>query len=109
VSWTGSDNGSIGFRSTAIGQGANSALPIFGLWMQKMNSDPSLSQFTKSQFPALSERAKKLMDCPPIREDGFFKKLFTNSKKEKTENFDKEGEKIINIDREVVDSFVDTE
>jgi len=93
VTWTGSDNGSIGFRSTAIGQGANSALPIFGLWMQKVNADPKLRQYSKSAFPALSGKAQKLMDCPPIKEDGFFKKLFTNPDKEKTENFDEEGEK----------------
>ncbi|HET8860023.1 penicillin-binding protein 1A [Marivirga sp.] len=92
VSWTGSDNGSIGFRSTAIGQGANSALPIFGLWLQKMNADASLNQYSRSQFEPLSNKAVRLMDCPPIKEDGFFKKLFTNPDKEKIEKFDEDGE-----------------
>ncbi|WP_375581448.1 transglycosylase domain-containing protein [Marivirga tractuosa] len=91
VSWTGSDNGSIGFRSTSIGQGANSALPIFGLWLQKVNSDPSLNQYSKSQFSALSDKAMRSMDCPPIKEDGFFKKLFTNPDKEKSKDFDEDG------------------
>jgi penicillin-binding protein 1A len=91
ISWAGTDNGSIGFRSTSIGQGANSALPIFGLWMQKVNSDPSLNQYSKSQFTALSDRANRLMDCPPIKEDGFLKKLFTNPDKEKTKEFEEEG------------------
>lgn len=35
VSWVGADDQRIGFRNTAIGQGANSALPIFALLMQK--------------------------------------------------------------------------
>jgi penicillin-binding protein 1A len=91
LSWTGSDNGSIGFRSTSIGQGANSALPIFGLWMQKVNGEPSLNRYSKAQFSALSEKAKNIMDCPPIKEDGFFKKLFTNPDKEKTKKFDEDG------------------
>jgi penicillin-binding protein 1A len=91
ISWTGSDNGTIGFRSTSIGQGANSALPIFGLWMQKVNSNVSLNHYTKNQFTTLSEKAKRLMDCPPIKEDGFFKKLFTNPEKEKSKEFEEEG------------------
>ena len=31
------------------------------------------------------------MDCPPIKEDGFLKKLFTNPDKEKSKNFEEEG------------------
>ena len=91
VSWTGSDNGSIGFRSTSIGQGANSALPIFGLWMQKLNADPIFKEYSRSQFQPLSERATQLMDCPPVKEDGFIKKLFTNPDKEKSRDFDEDG------------------
>ncbi|MGM0582291.1 MAG: penicillin-binding protein 1A [Bacteroidota bacterium] len=91
VSWTGTDNGSIGFRNTSIGQGANSALPIFGLWMQKVNADASLNQYSKIHFSPLSNKAERLMDCPPIKEDGFFKKLFTNPDKEKSKNFDEDG------------------
>jgi penicillin-binding protein 1A len=91
VSWTGSDNGSIGFRSTSIGQGANSALPVFGLWMQKVNNDPDLKRYSNSEFAELSNKAERLLDCPPVKEDGFFKKLFTNPEKEKTKDFDENG------------------
>ncbi|WKV11655.1 transglycosylase domain-containing protein [Marivirga harenae] len=91
LSWAGTDIGSIGFRSTSIGQGANSALPIFGLWMQKVNADASLNHYSKSKYPSISEEAKGLMDCPPIKEDGFLKKLFTNPDKEKSKNFEEEG------------------
>ncbi|WMN06652.1 transglycosylase domain-containing protein [Marivirga arenosa] len=93
VSWTGSDNGSIGFKSTAIGQGANSALPIFGLWLEKLNQDKALNKYTRSRFDELSDNAKRKMDCPPIKEDGFIKKLFNNPDKEKTEKFDEAGKK----------------
>lgn len=91
VSWVGSDNGGIGFRSTSIGQGANSALPIFGLWLQKVNADSKLKKYNQSHFSPLSDKAKNLMDCPPIKEDGFFKKLFTNPDKQKSKSFDEDG------------------
>ena len=39
VTWVGADDHRIGFRNTGIGQGANSALPIFAKLMQKMNAD----------------------------------------------------------------------
>jgi penicillin-binding protein 1A len=32
-----------------------------------------------------------MMDCPPVKEDGFFKKLFTNPNKEKSKDFDEDG------------------
>ncbi|PTB96712.1 penicillin-binding protein, partial [Marivirga lumbricoides] len=91
VSWVGADNGAIGFRSTSIGQGANSALPIFGLFMQKLNTVSELKRKYNQQFAAPSSRVVKLMDCPPTKEDGFFKKLFTNEEKAKTKKFDEDG------------------
>jgi penicillin-binding protein 1A len=39
--WTGCENRDFHFRSTTVGQGANSALPIFALYMQKVYSDPA--------------------------------------------------------------------
>ncbi|MBK6264309.1 transglycosylase domain-containing protein [Marivirga sp. S37H4] len=91
VSWVGADNGAIGFRSTSVGQGANSALPIFGLLMQKVKADKELSKKYNKSFPAPSAKVVRMMDCPPTKEDGFFKKLFTNKDKAKTKNFDEEG------------------
>jgi penicillin-binding protein 1A len=93
IGWAGSDNGIIGFRSTSIGQGANSALPVFGLWMQKVNADATLKRYSQSRFTRLSNEAKSILDCPPIKEDGFFKKLFTNPDKEKSKDFDEDGKK----------------
>ena len=91
ISWVGADNGSIGFRATSIGQGANSALPIFGLWMQQVNKDGSLNAYSQAKFPNPSEKVIRLMDCPPLKEDGFFKKLFSNPDKEKSKNFDEDS------------------
>lgn len=43
--WVGGELRSIHFRSTALGQGANTALPIWGLYMKKVFSDPVLNLY----------------------------------------------------------------
>jgi len=50
ITWVGLDNHEIGFRSTSLGQGANAALPMFALWMQKMNDSPEFNTITKARF-----------------------------------------------------------
>ena len=41
--WVGCEDRAAHFRSTALGQGANMALPIWGLYMQKVYADKKLS------------------------------------------------------------------
>lgn len=40
--WVGAEDRSVHFRSITLGQGANMALPIWALYMQKIYADPSL-------------------------------------------------------------------
>ena len=40
--WVGAEDRSVHFRSTSLGQGANMALPIWALYMQKVYADDSL-------------------------------------------------------------------
>lgn len=40
--WSGCEDRSVHFRSTALGQGANMALPIWGLYMQKVYADSTI-------------------------------------------------------------------
>lgn len=51
--WVGGEERYIHFNSMAFGQGARAALPIYGLFMQKVYADPKLpySQDTKFEFP----------------------------------------------------------
>ncbi len=87
VSWVGADDGRISFKDTNIGQGANSALPIFAIFMQKINADKSLSTFTNARFPEPSKSVLRQLSCDDEKEDGFLKKLFTNEEKAKTKEF----------------------
>lgn len=52
--WVGGDERYIHFNTMALGQGARAALPIYGLYMQKVYADPRLpySQDARFEFPA---------------------------------------------------------
>lgn len=49
--WVGCDNNYLRFNSTALGQGANTGLPIWALFMQKVYADKTLGIDPKSTFP----------------------------------------------------------
>ncbi|MBD0831035.1 transglycosylase domain-containing protein [Aestuariibaculum sediminum] len=83
VTWVGNDNHSIGFKTTGIGQGANSALPIFAKFYQKLNADSQFNSITKAQFQTPSDAVLEDLDCEPEKRDGFFKRLFGNKTKER--------------------------
>ena len=83
VTWVGLDNHEIGFRSTSLGQGANAALPLFALWMQKLNKDPEFDEITKARFRRPNASVLEKLDCEPVKRDGFFKRLFKNPNKKK--------------------------
>lgn len=79
VTWAGTDDARIGFPSTHIGQGANSALPAFALLMQKMNADPQFKEITEAKFPAPSPTVQMMLACEPERRDNFMERLFTKA------------------------------
>ncbi|TXE21028.1 transpeptidase-transglycosylase [Psychroflexus gondwanensis] len=91
ITWVGHNNQSINFKTTRLGQGANSALPIFGTMYQQMVKEDRFNEITRAKFPSLSENQREALNCNGIKRDGFFKRLFTKDETEK--NFDDETEK----------------
>ena len=91
ITWVGNDNQQIGFSSTGIGQGANSALPIFAKYLQKLNSNSDYKSITKAKFETPSEEVMRSLDCELTKTDGFFKRLLGNKKDTKT--FEKKEKK----------------
>ncbi|WP_109298865.1 penicillin-binding protein 1A [Aquimarina sp. AU474] len=83
VTWVGNDNYNIGFKTTALGQGANSALPIFAKLYQKLNQDPIFDPITKSKFEQSTTDVLNSLDCKPEKRDNFLKRLFSKKKKKK--------------------------
>lgn len=93
VTWVGHDNHTIGFKSTGLGQGANSALPIFAKFYSKLNKDNHYNSITKSRFESPSDDVISDLNCEDTKRDGFLKRLF--KKKNKTKKFkgDKQSNK----------------
>ncbi len=83
VTWVGNDNYNIGFKTTSLGQGANTALPIFAKLYQKMNLRKDFDPITKSLFETSDEQVIKDLQCKPEKRDNFFKRLFGKRKKKK--------------------------
>ena len=89
--WVGADDPRIRFRSTALGQGARTALPIVGEFIQRANSDEELNAITQARFPELSRSLKNKIDCDLSRNDnGILKRIFKRQDKEKKKEFGKE-------------------
>lgn len=81
--WVGAENPGIHFRSTALGQGAHTALPIFARFMQQAERSPNHRALRSQRFYPLPEELYAMLDCEdftettPIDEErNFFQRLF---------------------------------
>ena len=82
VTWIGANNPKVYFKSTKLGQGASSALPIFAYFLEKINSDPGYHHLTQKKFN-LTAFDPSLYVCDPYEEQrGLVKRIF--SRKEQT-------------------------
>ncbi len=66
--WTGGEDRVIRFRSTALGQGANMALPIWGLFAQKLYADKSLGFSEGVRFPYPEGKLPVELDCSKYKD-----------------------------------------
>ena len=62
--WVGGEQPAIRFRSTRLGQGGASALPIVGKFWKKVYDDPLFESFLKNRFPFLDSLSAAAFDCP---------------------------------------------
>lgn len=60
--WTGAEDRGISFESMAEGQGAQAALPIFALYMQKVYADKTL-KYDVGDFPLPPGGLTRVLDC----------------------------------------------
>ena len=86
--WVGADDPRMHFKSTALGQGAATALPIVAKFFQQANKDPDLKKMMLARFDPLPEHLADKMDCAPSKSDlNFFQKIFKKKKKTKVARF----------------------
>ena len=62
--WVGGEARQIRFRSLKLGQGANTALPIWGKYMRKVYTDGRFEKIERATFEGLNDSLAFLMACP---------------------------------------------
>lgn len=67
--WTGGEDRIVRFRSITLGQGASMALPIFGLYFQKLYADKSMGYTQDTQFAYPTGGVKTETDCSKYATD----------------------------------------
>jgi penicillin-binding protein 1A len=88
-SWVGGEEPGIRFRSSSLGQGSHTALPIVGSFFRQLYNDPDFKSFQAAKFPDLNEELMADLELPPYKEmlelernDFFFERLFAGKTKE---------------------------
>ncbi|MEZ4771653.1 MAG: transglycosylase domain-containing protein [Bacteroidia bacterium] len=61
--WVGGEDRKVRFRSTSLGQGSATALPIYGLFMQQYYADSRYKKTKSDEFPSPGLSAMQSMDC----------------------------------------------
>lgn len=64
--WVGADERSVHFKTSALGEGSKTALPIYGKFMEKLYKD-TRSGITYGKFPKAEVEIKKKFYCPTPR------------------------------------------
>lgn len=91
-SWVGADNPAIHFRSTTLGQGSRTALPLVGEFFRLASRDSTLDPVTKANFPQLPDRIAQMISCDMYKVDNnIFRKL--SGRKEKKRDFNDKGKR----------------
>lgn len=67
--WVGAESPKVHFRTMRAGQGASTALPIWGKFMQKVYKNPEFKKWRSSKFKPPSDTLYALMQCPPYLEE----------------------------------------
>ncbi len=61
--WVGADDPRIRFRSTELGQGSNTALPITGYFLEQLDRDKKFKKMMAEKFPALPPALQEKLNC----------------------------------------------
>lgn len=75
--WVGCEDRSAHFRSVSLGQGANMALPVWALYMQRVYADTTLN-FSMDPFPEPSKPLKVEIDCEKYEQQQLQEEYFIN-------------------------------
>ncbi|WP_222621626.1 penicillin-binding protein 1A [Pontibacter cellulosilyticus] len=63
--WVGGEDRSIHFRTSQLGEGSKTALPVFGLYMERIYKDEALG-YTMGRFPGPTVKINKKYNCTTV-------------------------------------------
>jgi penicillin-binding protein 1A len=83
ISRVGASLPSVHFSGGSNGSGSSLALPLIGLTLKKVQSDPGLKSQFFSPFPELSPELASELDCPDFRDKNVFENIINIFKKDR--------------------------
>ncbi|MDX5418465.1 MAG: penicillin-binding protein [Hymenobacteraceae bacterium] len=63
--WVGGEDRSIHFRTSQLGEGSKTALPVYGLFMERLYKDKELG-YTMGRFPGPTVKISKKYNCTTV-------------------------------------------
>jgi len=86
--WIGADDPLIHFKSTSMGQGAATAMPMVARFLQQVNKDPDFRRIALARFDPLSNDLMDKLDCDLSRSDrNLLQRIFNRKKGVKEKKF----------------------
>ncbi|MEM9886543.1 MAG: transglycosylase domain-containing protein [Bacteroidota bacterium] len=74
--WVGAESPSVYFRDLSLGQGANTALPVFAEFWKQMLAEEQFDRYTKASFPEISLEARSKLNCGSyVSSDSTYQKI----------------------------------
>lgn len=64
--WVGAESPAVRFRNLRLGQGANTALPVFALFLDQLNQDENYKEMAHAGFEEPSIEVKSALNCANI-------------------------------------------
>ena len=64
--WVGAESPTVRFRNLRLGQGANTALPIFALFLDQLNGDTDYADYANATFENPSQKVRTALNCSRI-------------------------------------------
>lgn len=67
--WVGAESPRVHFRTMGVGQGSNTALPIWGEFMKRVYKDKSYKNYRRTKFTPMADTLSAMMQCPPYLDE----------------------------------------
>jgi penicillin-binding protein 1A len=91
--WVGGENPAVRFRTLKLGQGSNTALPVWGKFISRYSNSYAGKQQYNSRFPALNTKIQNKLSClnsEPVQEEEYYTNAYYKLPKEDKKSQDQQ-------------------